>query len=125
MQKRKSTSKRYSKPAGSRGARRGSEATLALQAQRAALGRAAAAELLLGWGQGTAPPPPRTMAMSINHIRDAVLKALACIEGKKALDGIADVLDKHGQSLTAETKQELVDAGEKLWDNLVRLGCPV
>ena len=117
MPKRKPKSKPY--------ARRGSEAALALQAQRGALGRAAAARLLIEWGQRADPTPPKTMEKSINHIRDSVLKLIACIEGKKALDGIADVLDKYGQSLSPETKAELVAAGEQLWDNLVRLGCPV
>jgi len=117
MPKRKAKSKPYT--------RRGSEAALALQAHRGALGRAAAARVLIKLGQRADPTPPKTMEKSINHIRDSVLKLIACIEGKKALDGIADVLDKYGQSLDPETKAQLVNAGEQLWDSLVRLGCPV
>jgi hypothetical protein len=81
--------------------------------------------VLIELGQRADPKPPKTMEKSINHIRDAILKALACAEGKKALDGIADVLDKYGKSMDADTKATLVEAGEQLWDNLVRLGCPV
>jgi hypothetical protein len=95
-------------------------------ARRLNLARTQAALARKQTGLVNHPPPPQTMAMILDSLRQLWLKmqiAYACELDQKALDQIDDVLTRYGKNLSKKDYDELNQAGEDLWEQMVNLGC--